>query len=465
MRGFFDAAAPGRDRWAEKGRYYHDRLARSLGFCVPEGASVLNIGCGTGELLAGLKPKRGLGVDLSPAMVEIARAKHPGLEFRVGDFDDLDVTETFDYVVIAGVIGYVEDVQNAFKSLRKVCRPDTRVIIAYYNYLWEPALKFAEKIGMRMPRPNQHWLPAADMRNFLHLNGFGVVKSFNRCLMPVGIPLVADFCNAFLANLPGFRHLCLNEIVIARLLEPRKPARDTTCSVIVPCRNEKGNIEAALKRTPDMGAHTEIIFVEGNSADGTLTECERVRDSHPERDVAVLVQDGKGKGDAVRKGFSRAKGDVVMILDADLTVPPEDLPKFFEALVSGKGEFINGSRLVYQMEKQAMRFLNLLANKFFSLMFTYLLGQRLRDTLCGTKVMWRSDYLRIAAGRAYFGDFDPFGDFDLLFGAAKLGLGIVEVPIRYRERTYGETQISRFTHGWMLLKMTGYAMRKIKFIG
>lgn len=465
MRGFFDAAAPGRDRWAEKGRYYHDRLARALNFCVPEGSSVLSIGCGTGELLAALKPARGLGVDLSPAMVEIARAKHPEFEFRVGDFDDLNVAETFDYVVIVGVIGYVEDVQNAFKNLRQVCRPDTRVIIAYYNYLWEPVLKLAEKIGRRMPRPTQHWLPAADMRNLLNLGGFDVVKSFNRCLVPVGIPLVADFCNAVLANLPGFRHFCLNEIVIARLCEPRKPADRTTCSVIVPCRNEKGNIEAALNRTPDMGAHTEIIFVEGHSADGTLAECERVRDTHPGRDVTVLVQDGKGKGDAVRKGFANAKGEVVMILDADLTVPPEDLPKFFEALVSGKGEFINGSRLVYQMEKQAMRFLNLLANKFFSLAFTYLLGQRLRDTLCGTKVMWRSDYLRISAGRAYFGDFDPFGDFDLLFGAAKLGLDIVEVPIRYRERTYGETQISRFTHGWMLLKMTGYAMRKIKFIG
>lgn len=465
MKDYFDAAAPGRDRWAAKGRYYHDRLAQSLRFCIPEGASVLQIGCGTGEMLAALKPSRGVGVDLSPAMVEVARAKHPGLEFKVDDFDDLGIEETFDYVVVVGVIGYVEDVQTCFKNLRKVCRPDTRVIVVYYNYLWEPVLKLAEKVGRRMPRPNQHWLPAGDIRNFLYLNGFGVVKSFTRLLMPVRVPLLAGFCNAVLANFPVLRRFCLNEIVVARLEEPRRPAAKTTCSVIVPCRNEKGNIEAAVTRTPAMGAHTEIIFVEGHSSDGTLEECERVKSAHPERDITVLVQNGRGKGDAVRKGFAHAKGDVLMILDADLTVPPEDLPKFFESLTSGKGEFVNGSRLVYQMEKQAMRFLNLIANKFFSLMFTYLLDQRLRDTLCGTKVLWRSDYLRIAAGRAYFGDFDPFGDFDLLFGASKMCLHIVEVPIRYRERTYGETQISRFRHGWMLLKMTLYAMRKIKFVG
>jgi glycosyltransferase involved in cell wall biosynthesis len=247
-------------------------------------------------------------------------------------------------------------------------------------------------------------------------------------------------------------------------LGSRKTPEEVTCSVIVPCRNEKGNIEQAVRRIPDMGKHTEIIFVEGHSEDGTLDECRRVRDKYSQRDISVLVQNEKGKGDAVRAGFAHAKNDILMILDADLTVAPEDLPKFFEAIVHGKGEFINGSRLAYQMEKEAMRFLNLLGNKFFSNAFTYLLEQRIRDTLCGTKVLWKEDYNRIITGREYFGDFDPFGDFDLLFGAAKLNLKIVEIPIRYRERTYGSTQISRFKHGLLLLKMTFFALKKIKFI-
>jgi glycosyltransferase involved in cell wall biosynthesis len=264
--------------------------------------------------------------------------------------------------------------------------------------------------------------------------------------------------------MPFFWKLSLNEILVARPLITRKKPEETTCSVIIPCRNEKGNIEQAVLRTPDMGKHTEIIFVEGHSQDGTLEECQRVKDKYPKKDIKVLVQDGTGKGDAARKGFSYAKNDVLMILDADLTVPPADLPKFFATIVSGKGEFINGSRLVYQMEKQAMRFLNLIGNKFFSRAFTYLLEQRIGDTLCGTKVLWREDYMRIAAGREYFGDFDPFGDFDLLFGAAKLNLKIVEIPIRYRGRTYGATQISRFRHGLLLFKMALFALWKIKFI-
>ncbi|MDH4029125.1 MAG: bifunctional class I SAM-dependent methyltransferase/glycosyltransferase family 2 protein [Nitrospirota bacterium] len=460
---FFNAIAEEREK-RRKGDYYHKELEQYLRFVVPPKASVLELGCGTGETLAALNPSRGLGIDISLRMVEIAREKFPHLSFETGDLESLEIGEKFDYVVIDGTIGNVDDIQIAFKELHKVCKPETRIVIVYYNYLWEPALKFAEAAGLRTRHLLQHWLPLEDIANLLFLNDFEVVKKGYRCLMPVPIPVVSGFFNKILANMPFFWRLSLNEIIIARPMAERKAPEEVTCSVIIPCRNERGNIEQAVLRTPDMGKHTEIIFVEGNSSDGTLEECKRVKAVNPDRDITVLVQDGKGKGDAVRKGFAHAKNDVLMILDADLTVPPEDLPKFFNAISSGKGEFINGSRLVYQMEKEAMRFLNLLGNKFFSMAFTYLLEQRIRDTLCGTKVLWKEDYEKIIAGRQYFGDFDPFGDFDLLFGAAKLNLKIVEVPIRYRERTYGRTQISRFRHGVLLFKMTFFALKKIKFI-
>ncbi|MBM3395148.1 MAG: glycosyltransferase family 2 protein, partial [Betaproteobacteria bacterium] len=239
---------------------------------------------------------------------------------------------------------------------------------------------------------------------------------------------------------------------------------ERSVTVVIPCRNEQGNIEAAIRRLPAFGSSQEVLFVEGNSTDGTREEIERVIRAYPGRTIRLLAQPGKGKGDAVRTGFAQATGDVLMILDADLTMPPEDLPKFYRALIGGKGEFINGCRLVYPMEQQAMRMLNLLGNKFFSLAFSWLLNQRIKDTLCGTKVLSREDYRRIADNRAYFGDFDPFGDFDLLFGASKLNLKIVEVPIRYRARSYGETNIRRFAHGWLLLKMTVYAFFKLKAV-
>ncbi len=461
---YFDSVAAERDRWKKRGAYYHRELERYLSFLVPPGSSVLEIGCGTGGLLAALKPARGLGIDISPRMVEIARGKFPDLQFEVGDLENIQIKEKFDYVILAETIGHVDDIQLAFRELHKVCRPETRVIIVYYNYLWEPVLKFAEAAGLRMKHLLQHWLPIEDISNLLVLNDFEVIKKGHRFLLPVHIPLISAFLNRFLVTMPFFWRLSLNKVIVARPVGTRRSPENVTCSVIVPCRNERGNIEDAVLRMPEMGKHTEIIFVEGHSRDGTLEECKRVRERYPRKDIKVLVQDGKGKGDAVRKGFSHAGNDVLMILDADLTVPPEDLPKFFNAIVSGKGEFINGSRLVYQMEKEAMRFLNLIGNKFFSRAFTYLLEQRIRDTLCGTKVLWREDYMKILEGREYFGDFDPFGDFDLLFGAAKLNLKIVEIPVRYRERAYGTTQISRFMHGILLLKMTLFALKKIKFI-
>jgi ubiquinone/menaquinone biosynthesis C-methylase UbiE len=461
---YFDSVAKDREKWRKKSAYYHNELERYLRFLIPDNSSVIEVGCGTGETLAALNPSRGLGIDISPQMVEIAKKKFPHLQFEVGDLEALQIEEKFDYVVIVETIGHVDDIQLAFKEIHKVCKPETRVIIVYYNYLWEPVLKFAEAVGLRMKHLLQHWLPLEDISNLLYLNDFEVIKKRYRFLLPIYIPFISTFFNKFLANMPFFWKLTLNEVIVAKPIRRRKPPEEVTCSVIIPCRNERGNIEQIVLRTPNMGKHTEIIFVEGHSKDGTLEECERVKAKYPQGDIKVLVQDGKGKGDAVRKGFSHARNDVLMILDADLTVSPEDLPKFFNTIVSGKGEFINGSRLAYQMEKEAMRFLNLLGNKFFGRAFTYLLDQRIRDTLCGTKVLWREDYEKIIAGREYFGNFDPFGDFDLLFGAAKLNLKFVEIPIRYRERMYGRTQISRFRHGLLLLKMTIFALKKIKFI-
>jgi ubiquinone/menaquinone biosynthesis C-methylase UbiE len=461
----FDRQAPERDRWKQKNRYYHEYIEKLCRFHVPPGSSVLEIGCGTGDLLNSLAPSRGVGLDISPAMTEIASRKYPHLFFLAGDAENLPLNETFDYVILSDVLGYIPDVQKAFAELRKVTGPGTRVIVTYFNYLWEPVLRWGAWAGLKMPQQEQNWLSQQDIENLLRLADYECIRREYKLLLPKQIPILSTFCNKVLANLPIFRKMSLVQLLIAKEIRALRQVEDFTCTVVVPCRNERGNIENAVRRIPAIGRHTEIIFVEGNSSDGTEEEIRRVIAAYPNKDIRLVLQgSGRGKGDAVRKGFDASTGDILMILDADLTVPPEDLPKFFQAIASGKGEFINGSRLVYPMEDEAMRFLNTLGNKFFSWAFTYLLGQRFKDTLCGTKVLFRKDYERIAAGRHYFGDFDPFGDFDLIFGASKLDLKITEIPIRYRQRTYGTTQISRFRHGWLLLKMCAFAARKIKFV-
>jgi glycosyltransferase involved in cell wall biosynthesis len=297
------------------------------------------------------------------------------------------------------------------------------------------------------------------------LAGFDVVKSGAKMIMPVYVPLVSSFLNAIVANLWPFSRLGIFHYVVLRKPEKRHVSSKPSMSIIVPARNEAGTIERIVKELPEVGAFTEIIFVEGNSTDSTYDEIVRVADVYgKEKRIQYAKHDVRGKGSAVRRGFDMAKGDILTIYDADMTVPPEEMRKFYDAIVENKGDFINGSRLVYPLEKDSMRVLNFFGNKFFSLAFSWILGQPLKDTLCGTKVIWREDYEKVKEGRAFFGDFDPFGDFDLLFGAAKLNLKIVDLPIHYKERVYGSTNISRWKHGWLLLKMTVFAARKMKFI-
>lgn len=464
---YFDMQASSRPKWIKKAGYFHKELRRYMKFLIPEGSSVLEIGCEAGDLLMQLSPKRGLGIDSSRRFIEAATRNFPHLEFKVGDLDNIEklgINEKFDYIIVGSVIGYVDDIQNALSGLKKFCKPETRILVSYYNYLWEPILKFAETIKLRMRRPIQHWLSTSDLENFLYIAGFELIKKKNYFLIPFYIPLLSAFFNKFFANLTFFRKFSLVQVLVMRLPCYGRQLDKFDCSIIVPCRNEKGNIEQVVLRTPSMGKHTEIIFVEGHSKDGTYQECLRIKEKYLNKDIKVIQQDGEGKADAVRKGFACAQGDILMILDGDLAVPPEELPKFFDALISNKGEFINGSRLVYSRNKQVMRFLNILGNKFFSSCFTFLLEQYLKDTLCGTKALWNNDYHRILCYRKYFADIDPFGDFELLFAAAKLSLKIVEIPVHYRERSYGSTQIRRFSHGWLLLKMTFLAMGKLRFI-
>ncbi len=482
-REYYDRIAPEVRLWKKRNKYYYDDLEGFLSFVIPENRSVLEIGCGTGDLLARLRPSRGLGIDFSPKMVDYARKKFlkencHSLDFDVGDAENLHIEKTFDYVVMSNLIGQLTDVGQAFRNLQKVTRPESRIVITYFNALWEPILWLGERLKLKMPQDRQNWLSLADIEGLLKLNDFEVIRKGFRFLLPKKIPLISAPVNRFLAKLPFIRNFCLVVYLVARPKAIRNSnGKQYAVSVIIPCRNEKGNIRPAVERIPEMGRHTEIIFVDGASTDGTVDEIEQViKECRGKKDIKLIHQVSPGyegalghnhmlklgKGDAVRKGFAAANGEVLMILDADLTVPPEELPKFYLAISEGHGEFINGTRLVYPMEKEAMRLLNKFGNKFFSLLFTWLLEQRIKDTLCGTKVLFKKDYERIAADRAFFGNVDPFGDFDLLFGAAKQNLKIVEVPIRYRERTYGEIKIQRFRHGLLLLKMSYVAMLKLK---
>ncbi|MDL2256312.1 bifunctional class I SAM-dependent methyltransferase/glycosyltransferase family 2 protein, partial [Parabacteroides sp. OttesenSCG-928-K15] len=407
-------------------------------------------------------PAYGVGIDYAPEVIEIAKSKYPELHFRVDDVESLQLEESFDYIIISDTFGCLWDAQQAIHNLRPLCHAQTRIVISQYNFLWEVIIKILEFLHLKQKQPQQNWFSNQDVTNLLELENYQVIRIERKVWLPIYIPVLNFLFNRIMANLPLFNRLNLVNLIVARPVPIKE--KEESVTIVVPARNERGNIENAIKRTPAFGSAQEFIFIEGNSSDNTYEEMERVQAAYPEKNIRLMKQTGKGKGNAVREAFDAATGDILMILDADLTMPPEELPKFYNALKENKGEFINGCRLVYPMEKKAMRFLNLLGNKFFGWFFSFLLNQPLKDTLCGTKVLYRKDYETIQANRSYFGDFDPFGDFDLLFGAAKQNLKITEVIIRYRDREYGSTQISRFRHGILLFRMSFFAARKIRFI-
>jgi ubiquinone/menaquinone biosynthesis C-methylase UbiE len=448
------------------GRYYHTRLKEIYKEIIPAGSTVLEVGCSKGDLLAALDPLVGVGVDLSTEMIKAASSRYSHFKFIANDIHNIDLgDQTFDFIVLSDTINDLWDVQLVLQRLRHYCRPETRLVLNFFSQLWKLPFSLARKVGAATPVLLQNWFTKHDIENLLELSGYQPLRAWGEIICPLHIPLLDPFANRFLAKIFPFHLFVLTNFLVARPVSelPSTLAQGPSVSVIVPARNEAGHIAQLAARIPEMGSGTEIIFVEGHSTDDTYATINQVIAQHPTRKFRVLQQPGQGKGDAVRAGFSHASGDILMILDADITVLPEYLPRFFDALVNRRGEFINGVRLVYPMRDEAMRFLNLLGNKFFSWTFSWLLGQKIRDTLCGTKALWAKDYRRIAANRNEFGNFDPFGDFDLLFGAAKLNLKIMEIPIRYDKRIYGTTNTERWRHGLLLLRMVTFASRKIKF--
>lgn len=443
--------------------YYHQRIADIYNNLIPPDSTVLEIGCGSGRLLKKINGIKKYGVDfISP--LNSYGIQDNLITYQVNDAANFTFDEIkFDYIILSDLVNDLWDVQSVFDNIQKHCKPETRFILNYHSNLWALPLRIFRKLGLATPLLPQNWLTKDDINNFLLITKFSPLHTWQEIILPFKIPLITKFLNRYLVKISPLNHLGLTNFTIARP-SPSNSQNIPSVSVIIAARNEAGHISDLLNRIPKMGSKTEIIFVEGNSSDNTYEVIEDCINKTSREDCFLFRQTGKGKGDAVRLGFEKASGDILMILDADITVPPEDLPRFYEVIKDGTGEFINGVRLVYPMEEKAMRFLNLIGNKFFTWAFSWLLSQPIRDTLCGTKVLWRHDYKKIVKGREYFGDFDPFGDFDLLFGAAKLNLKILEIPIRYRARKYGETNISRWSHGWLLLKMVVFAARKIKFI-
>jgi hypothetical protein len=446
--------------WIAKNRYYYNKLSQFYKFIIPPQSKVLQIGCKSGFLLNSVDPLFGLGIDENLEYIQEAKEKYQNkknLSFECKNIYDLSKNNNkhFEYIIISHTLMREYDIQVFLETVQNFCNAKTRIIINVCSWLWEPIINLGQRLKLCRKDQFKNWVQISDIKNFLKLTEFETISTHRRTLIPKNIPIIAPILNKIISNIPLVDFLCIDQFVITRSIKKKIAKENLTCSVIIPCRNEKGNIESAIKQIPQMGKHTEIIFVEGHSQDETLEEVKKrcARTKRENFSFKYTVQPGTGKADAVKTGFAMATGNVLMILDADLTVPPEELTKFWQAISQGKGEFINGVRLVYEMESQAMMRLNLIANKLLSIGFSWLFNQNIKDTLCGTKVLFKSDWEKILKQRKFLGNSDPFGDFDLIFGAVKQNLKLIDIPVHYKDRTYGSTQIRRFWHGMILIKM------------
>lgn len=365
-------------------------------------------------------------------------------------------------ILLNGTANHHHDIQGLLARLLPSLSRTSRLIMVLYNPYLGWLYRLANRLGLRSGEVPTTFITEVDLENIARLSGYSIVRRRMAVHCPWRLLGLGNLVNRVAPSLPLMRWLGLVYVTVLKPAVPA-PAAPPSLSVVIPARNERGNIENAVKRMPDLGCDLEVIFVEGHSDDGTWDEILRVKELYGGRlDIKAFRQTGKGKRDAVALGFKKARGELLTILDADLTMPPELLHRFYDAYRAGIADFVNGSRLVYPMEGEAMRFLNRLGNTFFAKALSWVLDVRLGDSLCGTKLLAAHDYRRVLRWRERFGDFDPFGDFELLFPAAQLALGIVDVPIRYRNRTYGSTNISRFSHGFMLLKMTLVGLLHIK---
>ena len=450
-----------RINWINANTYFYNQLIKTIKYIIRPHARVLHVRCGIGYILNRLETSYGVGVDDSNEQITQANKNYPHLHFYDQNAEGLQLDEKFDYVLITSPEDIV-DLKAVLDSIKKCCSPSTRIIIIYYSILWYPVVKLAEKLNLRLPQKLHNWISSGDLNNLLVHSGYDSFSHRRWILIPFNIPFISYILNRFIARLPVFRLLTFMRVTVARPL--METSQDYSVSVVIPCRNEEGNIEDAVKRIPKLGKHTEIIFGDDKSTDGTVAKIREMMAKYPEKDIKLVNSPGICKAMNVWTCFDAATCDVLMILDADLTVIPEELPYFYEAIAKGRGEFINGSRMMYPMHEEAMRFFNIIGNKFFSIAFSYILDVNIKDTLCGTKVLFRSDFEHVKKLRGTWGINDRWGDYELIFGASKCQLKLIDLPVHYTERTYGTTKMTgRVKNGIIMLKMCWAALFKIKF--
>ena len=456
IKEYFEHVAPDWEHWQKRNSFYHATISNLIAGMIPPSSRVLELGCGLGDLLASLNPSSGIGLNVAQGLTDRASQKHPRLEFHTSDVDSAGLPRSFEpqYIVMTNMLDYVHDIWDVMGSLKPAVHEHTLLIITTNNPLWAPLLRLASNLKLRFPESPRNFITNRDICSVLHLQGFDIVEEGLTLPVPKRIPVLGDLINAIVPEVPVLRFVSSLQYIAAR---PRIPRPPLSCSVVIPCHNEADNIQECLRRVPNIGTRTEIVVVDDGSTDDT---CQRVKEvmAADSRVRLIVLEKNQGKASAVRAGFEAAEGDVLMILDADMAVTPEELPKFLTPLQDGTADLVNGTRLIYPMHGKAMKVANFLGNKGFCFLASKVIRQRVSDTLCGTKAFLKRDFVRMPISGT-----EHWGDFDLLFGAARLKLRILEIPVHYTERRAGKSKMRAMIEGWSFLWSCLTGWRSLRF--
>lgn len=437
-------------------RYYYTQIQRLLKFLIPPGKSILYFGCYREDVIYSLDASSSVVINEE---VDERISKNKSVEFVHCKYHLYNPQQEYDYIILDTVIGKTENINLLLRNISSACSSHTRIIIHQENYLWRPLLNFAASFGLKKQEKTQNWLSIKDVETYLETAGFESTRVYKKNIFPLKAGFLGPILNHFFSTIPVLDFLKLDQFIVGRFNKPFTQLKSSSSlSICLTVKDEEHNIEPIVSSLPVLCENQEILFVEGNSTDNTAKEIERMKMLFPHKNIRLIKQPGKGQGDAIHTGFKEAKGEIIILYEGDGTSEPYDIQYFYEAIEAGRFEFIEGSRFVYPLSHKCMPLANKIGNVVFAKWFSFFLNQRTTDVLSGIKAIRKKDYEKIYNTWGFLGIPDPFGDFELLFGSARYGLKIGEIPIRYKPRVFGESKTSVFKHGWYLLKMafTGY---------
>tara|TARA_B110000977_G_scaffold125183_1_gene160299 strand:+ start:1495 stop:2904 length:1410 start_codon:yes stop_codon:yes gene_type:complete len=423
-----------RENFLKKKNFLFDEISKALNYLINDSNYVKFFCCGNSSIVNKVNSKNIYINEINNTFINSLTKSEIKKE------DEINKNLNFDHIVIAD-IEHQKFITKNLIDLNEKIDNECRVIVLSKSIFWSTLINFYKKIKNIGPDKN-NFLPYSNLRKIFLNTNFEIVKNEKIIFFPFQFSLLTKFINQIF-RFPVLNFFCMiNLTVLKKVQKKNYQAEGKKISFIIPCKNEGGNIKFFYEKIINSTINAEFLFGNDNSSDNTLDEIKKLQQAIPNKEIKIYDGPGVCKSENVYKGINLASGEIILIYDADLTVSFDDLVNSINLLLKTDADFINCTRMIMPQQKNAMKFLNFYGNLFFAFLFSILFKQKITDTLCGTKIFFKKDWEQIKKYNNTWGAKDLWGDFDLLLGAYKNNLKIVENPISYTDRKEDETKMT-----------------------